>query len=65
MSQTDDYILTAQFLPLVEGKLSRSQVLEMAQRGQLDAIQPAGPNGRYFIRRSEAERLLRPVWSKK
>lgn len=65
MSDTTQYIPTTEFLRLLNGKLSHNRLLEMLAAGELDAVQPGGRRGRYFVRRSEADRLLAPVGDKK
>lgn len=65
MSDVSQYIPTKEFLTLLGGKLKRTRLRQMLQEGRLDAIRPGGSNGRWFINRAEAERLLQRVGERK
>jgi hypothetical protein len=41
--------------------LSVERLREMVQRGEVSGIQPGGPKGKFFIRRSDVEKMLEPV----
>lgn len=60
MSGPSQYVLTREFLQLLDNKISHETLRMMLVRGELDAIRPT-PRGRYFINAAEAERLLRPI----
>lgn len=65
MVDIGQYVPKKEFLQLLDGKIGRSRLQEMLQQGELDAVQPGGPGGRYFVNRAEAERLLKRVGAKK
>lgn len=52
-------------LPGLYRLLGPSRVRQLLAAGQLDAIQPGGARGHWFVNRAEAERLLAPIGSKK